>query len=201
MNRIGLISFFAFCIIVVSPIRAQDTLQKKMQLNYKNHVHFIMSDVVFKRVSFEYERLLGEEGKMSIKIPVSYSFGDVLPSTDNIGPIDLTTMPDWFVGLGLNLYPKGQGKFRFYFGAEFRMGESHSYDYLNVAYDENGGGEQFEVRDSFFQTAFLANAGIMYEPVERFIVGVNLGIGYASSSDDNTITSISSPEFRMGFRF
>ena len=201
MIKIILISFFAFCMLFGSPLSAQDTLPKNTQLIYKNHVHFIMSDIVFKRLSFEYERLLGEEGKMSIKIPVSYAFGDIIPTNNNIGPINLNTMPDWFVGLGLNLYPKGQGKFRFYFGAEFRMGESHSYDYLNVAYDENGGGEQYEVKDSFFQTAFLANAGIIYEPVDRLIVGVKLGLGYASSSDDDSITSVSSPEFRMGFRF
>jgi len=166
----------------------------------KNHLHFAMSDIIFKRISFEYERVLGEEQKIALKIPVSYAFGEIGGVDNYVGPVNLSDMPLWYVGLGFNLYPKGQGKFRFYFGAEFRVGDAKHYDQLNFGYVDDHYVEPELVEWTYFQTAFLANAGILYEPVDRFIVGLNLGVG-AGNGLNNNVVEIINPTFRVGLKF
>jgi len=193
-----------FCSVVSNSYAQDKTPVNKSDVEYtksfQNHIHLIISDVVFKRVTFDYERLLGEEKKIYLKVPISYAFGDVGGKNAHVGSVRLTTVPEWFVGFGFNLYPKGQGRFRFYFGAEFRVGDSHTW-VADSYFDENDMKIYVDKKISFFQTAFIANAGILYEATNQFIVGVSLGLGYGNSYNDKSLVEIVKPQFSMGLRF
>ena len=202
-------------------------IQLKAQVNETNNpisfkrniIHFNMSDVIFKRIGFDFEHVIGSEGIMSINIPVSVSFGDpdvmyqsLYYTQVQIFPMRfLVDFSDWYAGLGINFYPKGQGGFKMNFGAEMRVGAAHRYpeiyyqdDYVDCiqVYDEEGNSciQPTYKEQSFFQTSFLANIGMAYSPFEEFIVSLKLNAGITTSVD-NTVAPIFIPTLRMGLKF
>ena len=207
---------FLFLILLMIGLdgKAQDHEGEQALSFNQNSIHFNMSDVIFKRVGFEYEHVLGD-GHLSIKIPFSYSFGDPDGMYKSLYNSNLNGIPlrsivdftDWYLGLGANLYPKGQGKIRFYLGTEIRLGSAHKYDegyYDEYYYYYADDGEEdddivYEKHD-YFQTTFFVNAGFQLHPIENIVVSINLSIG-ASSSYDDDIDFLAHPSFRMGYSF
>jgi len=182
--------------ILISPVlKAQDSTNDKPLREFgKNNLSLFLSDVVMKRLSFEYEHIMGEKGNMSINIPVSFSIGTM---EDIYG--DET---QWWVGMGMKLYPTGQGVIRYCFGPEVRIMGAHlvSEDY----YYDNQTGEETIITDEkdLIHSAFLLNNGMIYEPTENFIFSVNLGLGFVSrDAKDSGFYPMATPSVRMGIRF
>ena len=147
-----------------------------------------------KRLSFEYEHIMGENGNMSINIPVSFSIGTM---DDIYG--DET---QWWVGMGMKLYPTGQGVIRYYFGPEVRIMGAHLVD-EDYYYDSETGEETITTNEmDLVHSAFLLNNGMIYEPTENFIFTVNLGLGFVSrDAKDPGFYPMATPSVRMGIRF
>ena len=154
----------------------------------KNNISIFLSDVVMKRISFEYEHIMGKEGNMSINLPASVSIADM----EDING-DKT---NWWVGIGMKMYPTGQGKIRYFIGPEVRI-ISAKVEY-SVWHDNYS--EEFD--DDLIHSAFLLNNGMIYEPTENFIFSVNLGLGFiARDNKDSGFYPMATPSVRMGFRF
>jgi len=186
---------FAISIIFVSMISAQtfsttqDETKKVVKEFDKNNFSLMMSDVILKRISFEYEHILGNEGNISINIPMSYAMDD----TDD--PM-INDVIDWWVGMGMKLYPTGQGTIRYFIGPEVRIYGAHgSHQVYYENYSE-------EIHQDYIHSAFLLNNGMIYEPTEHFVFSVNLGTGFLSrDSKDSGIQVLFTPSVRMGIRF
>ena len=182
--------------ILISPIlKAQESTSDKPLREFgKNNLSLFLSDVVMKRLSFEYEHIMGENGNMSINIPVSFSIGTM---DDIYG--DET---QWWVGMGMKLYPTGQGVIRYYFGPEVRIMGAHLVD-EDYYYDSETGEETITTNEmDLVHSAFLLNNGMIYEPTENFIFTVNLGLGFVSrDAKDPGFYPMATPSVRMGIRF
>lgn len=160
----------------------------------KNNVSIFLSDVVMKRISLEYEYVVGETGNMSINIPVSYS----IDKMENIYGYETT----WWAGIGMKLYPTGQGKIRYFIGPEVRIIAADN-NYTDVYYYE-GFTEEKTIEENLIHSAFLLNNGMIYEPSENFIFSVNLGLGFVNIDSEDSYSSfypMATPSVRMGIRF
>jgi len=182
--------------ILVSPLlKAQNSINNEQDRVFgKNNLSLFLSDVVMKRLSFEYEHIMGEKGNMSINIPASVSIGTM---EDIYG--DET---QWWVGMGMKLYPTGQGIIRYYFGPEVRIMGAHLV-HEDCYYDYETGQETVTPKEmDLIHSAFLLNNGMIYEPTENFIFTVNLGLGFVSrDAKDPGFYPMATPSVRMGIRF
>jgi len=163
----------------------------------RNNISLMLSDVVLKRVSFEYEHIFGDEGNMSINIPGSVALGD---AKDIYGDA-----LEWWGGLGMKLYPTGQGKIRYFFGPEVRVisaKDYHEQDYHIVYYSGYAEEVPYE-KEQYIHTAFLLNNGMIYEPSEHFIFSVCMGLGFIArdKKTGDSIFPMATPSVRMGIRF
>ena len=182
MKKIGIILLLT--VIVHTTMMAQE--EEKSFL--RNNLSFMMSDVVMKRISFEYEHVFGDNGNMAINIPASVAIGDQIDVYDD----DV----DWWVGMGMKFYPTGQGVIRYFVGPEVRIisAEKEIYDYHS--------GYTQEHTENLIHSAFLLNNGMIYEPSRNFIFSVNLGLGIVTrDSEDSGIYPMATPSVRLGIRF
>jgi hypothetical protein len=199
-----------FVLVLVSSIVFSQKEETNSSVNFKrNSITISMSDIVFKRVSFEYEHIVGREGVLSITIPFSVSFGD--PDAmykslyySNFEPFDfkyIVDFTDWYIGLGANFYPTGQGKASFFLGPEIRLGPAQRYsdEYYYHTYYSDDNQEEY-TREEYLQSTFLLNIGGAYQPVNNFTIALKLGVGI-SSSINNQISPAFYPTFKMGFKF
>ncbi|NOR86466.1 MAG: hypothetical protein GQ527_02535 [Bacteroidales bacterium] len=207
MKKIFLVFSCLFLGLIISEVKAQDSdVVDKLEFG-RNNISLTMSDVIFKRISFQYERIIGDNGTISITVPFSYAFDEVNVSYNtsysmgygNLSMENIVDYSDWYIGLGFNLYPAGQGAFRAYFGPEIRMGPAHiSREQIDYVYE--GDKDVIYPEDiEYTYSSFLLNIGAIYEPAENFIVSLNLGVG-AQSGDDEMLLQFA-PAFRIGFRF
>jgi len=188
---------FALGLFLLTSISAQTfsapKKEKKKNLDFgKNNISLFLSDVVMKRISFEYEHIMGETGNMSINIPASVSIGTMTDVYDD--------EVNWWVGIGMKLYPTGQGTIRYFFGPEVRIIGAHV---TNVFYNYYDNYTQETSQDlDLVHSAFLLNNGMIYEPTKNFIFTVSLGLGFISRDDkDPGFYPMATPSVRMGIRF
>jgi len=176
--------------LMLPTLKAQDDELEIEEIEFgKNNISLFLSDVVLTRLSFEYEHIFGDQGNMSINIPVSVALSEV---DDVYGDV-----VKWWAGIGMKLYPTGQGKIRYFVGPEMRIISASDtfYDY-HENYNK-------ETTEDMIHTAFLLNNGFIYEPAEHFIFSVNLGVGLISrdQKSNDGIEPLFAPSVRMGFRF
>lgn len=141
----------------------------------KNLVGYHLFDVVYGDFTFSYERILAS-GTIGIKIPVGFGYaynsqGDYYNSSDN------RVKNMFYSGLGINFYPTGQGKWRYFLGPNIRVGYGkQSYwvsewdDYGNYVGDD-------EVENEGIYTKFFVDNGVMYTPVRNLSISAIVGIG------------------------
>jgi hypothetical protein len=178
-------------VLVLPALKAQEEVAE--DAFGRNNLSLLLSDVVMKRISFEYEHVFGDEGNMSINIPGSVAIAEA----DDVYGDEV----QWWGGLGMKLYPTGQGKIRYFVGPEVRV-ISAKYNDQYVTYYE-GWAENVTVDENYIHTAFLLNNGMIYEPAENFIFSVNLGLGFVAR-DQKTgdgIMPMATPSVRLGIRF
>ena len=195
MKKLLVITVLAFLTITINAQTFKPAQKENKQLNTdfgKNNLSLFLSDVVMKRISFEYEHIMGDAGNMSINIPASFSIGDMQDVYDD--------EVHWWVGIGMKLYPTGQGTIRYFFGPEVRIIGAEFTEY-NVIYYDNYTHESNTPQD-LIHSAFLLNNGMIYEPTKNFIFTVNLGLGFMSRDNkDPGFYPMATPSVRMGIRF
>ncbi len=195
MKKLLIIVLLALFIIPSIDAQTFKTAEKEAAENLefgRNNLSLFLSDVVMKRISLEYEHIMGDQGNMSINIPASYSIGEM---EDLYGD-----EVKWWVGIGMKLYPTGQGTIRYFFGPEVRIIGAHVED---IYYDYHDNYTQgYSSEDELIHSAFLLNNGMIYEPTENFIFTVSLGLGFMSrDAKDPGFYPMATPSVRMGVRF
>ncbi len=207
-----------FIIILVLLVYFLPDSNAQQTQHKKNNISWNLIDMGLQRFSFEYERMTND-GKMSFTLPLSYRFGEAgryIDYNDN-DVSEVNTYPDfsqfrdesdWYVGLGFMFHPiENAKKVQLFFGPEIRFGEAthvdkyliypEDYDYTS-SYYEPGTEERTEIHYTY--SAFLANVGLKYYPIDQLFLGIKLGIG-AYGSHSNGLNGIISPALRMGFSF
>ncbi len=157
-------------------INQQETSEEPVNVDLrkdfaKNIISYHMFDIVFGDIAFSYERLLSN-GLIGFKIPVAFGYA-YYSDTYNFNS-------EFYSGLGVNFYPTGQGKWRYFVGPQFRFGyggEKNS-DYYWY-YDEFGNYVEGhnETDSEGFYTQFFFDNGVAYMPIRNFSICAILSIG------------------------
>jgi hypothetical protein len=167
----------------------------------KNLITYHLFDVVYGDFTFSYERILSS-GNVSIRIPVG--FGYAYSSGFN----------DWnsnrlynlfYSGIGVNFYPTGQGKWRYFVGPNIRVGYGKDI-YWQAIYDNNGNYiSDGEVSNEGIYTKFFMDNGLMFTPVKNFCVSAIVGVGvryFPNASDfNNSVTPTGYFSMNVSYRF
>lgn len=159
-----------------------------------NIIYLNVVDILFQNITFGYERILGENRKLGIRIPVSFSLygnnnNDILFNTYNV----------FYSGIDLNFYPFGQRQASFYIGPVIRSGVSR---FRNDVFDEFN--FSTVVSSSAYAT-FLFNGGFTWNPIEELTMTSSLGIGsrryFGNSPNGRSTVTAASFWFAFGYRF
>lgn len=171
----SLLSIFAIIIMTFpASLQAQETVKR-------HQIAFMLSDVVFTRISFDYEQILDEKTMFSLHMPVSVA----LSPLSSI--IDAEEMKFW-VGVGCNIYPTGQGRFKYFLGPEMRYSlvDYISTDFVNMQYVDELGNPMYITKEQerrindMSSLYFLVNNGVIFTPTSSFAVSAILGLGIQS---------------------
>lgn len=176
----------------------------------QHHIGFLLSDVVFTRVSFDYEYIIDESGIFSLHIPASVA----LSPTPSI--IDYEEEIKFWAGVGFNIYPTGQGKLKYFLGPELRysMVDYTAYDTQRYEYQDAFGNPMYIYEEKeqpikdMSNMYFLVNNGLIYTPISRFAVSAVLGLGLQSrlidkdklGYEDNFLPAVTFSA-RLGYKF
>lgn len=134
----------------------------------KNIIAYHMFDLVFGDFAVSYERLLNN-GMVGFKVPVAlgyYYYSDIGNFSNII-----------YSGLGVNFYPTGQGKWRYFMGPQVRLGIGKENDWIDY-YDDYGNYQYTdEVENQGFYTQFFVDNGVTFLPVKHFGISVIASVG------------------------
>lgn len=170
--------------------------------NYtKNLISYHLFDVVYRDFTFSYERILAS-GIISIKIPVGigYGYGNDLNNNFNSRVYNLI-----YSGIGVNFYPTGQGKWRYFVGPNIRVGYGKLINYNGGYIDEYGNWVQGEVSVEGVYTKFFVDNGLMFTPIRNFCVSAIVGVGVRvfpeAGANNNTVMPTGYFSMNISYRF
>ncbi|MCK9398963.1 MAG: hypothetical protein M0Q51_03065 [Bacteroidales bacterium] len=170
-------------------------LRKDFAKNILSHDLF---DLVFMDFTVSYERLLSN-GIVGFKIPLSVCF-DRYDESSNFNFNNI-----FFSGLGLNFYPTGQGKWRYFVGPQVRIG--YGWESSWVTYWDESGNYLYdeEVKNEGLYTKFFVNNGIIFTPIKNFSFSMigSIGIRYfpGASYDYDTVRPDGDFSINISYRF
>lgn len=164
----------------------------------RNIFSYNLFDLVWNNFTVSYEYIF-KNGKTGLKIPLSlgYNYND---ENTNFNFRNIFSS-----GVGINFYPTGQGKWKYFMGPQLKLGLGKEQEYYYY-YDEWGNylGEEIRGLESFYGKFFIDN-GIMFTPVKNFSLAafVSLGVRYVAESDfDNEgIRTDGAFGFNLSYRF
>jgi hypothetical protein len=166
--------------------------------DFKRNVFFYhLFDVVINDFTLSYERI-SRSGLVGVRIPLSAGYN--VENEDNENDIKNLV----YTGIGLNFYPTGQGKWKYFMGPNLRLGLGKIYSYV---YDD-GNWPQYEIKmkeSEFFYVKLLVDNGVMFMPVKSFcfeIIG-GLGVRYFDlpGSEEAGVRSTAHFSVNLGYRF
>ena len=93
--------------------------KKELSTNFtKNLFGYHLFDVVYGDFTFSYERILNS-GTIGINIPLGFGYAY---NSDYFNASDNWVKNLFYSGIGINFYPTGQGKWRYFVGPQVRIG-------------------------------------------------------------------------------
>ncbi len=167
-----------------------------------NIISINITDILFQNVTFSYERFLGEQKKLGLRVPLSFSlYGD----KNNISPIR-GYYNIFYSGIDFNYYPLGQGQTRLFLGPVLRTGFARVRNEITT-YDESS--FSYKTVQSFSNTgyfSFMIQGGFLFTPVKEIIISTSLGLGSkryfnAAPNNGNQATATAAFHFSVGYRF
>jgi len=167
----------------------------------RNLLNYHLFDVVYGDFTISYERILAS-GTIGIKIPVGFGYAynsDYFNNSDN-----------WvknlaYSGIGVNFYPTGQGKWRYFVGPNVRIGYGKQSHWVTV-WDDQGNYmyDEYDDAEGIYSKFFVDN-GIMFTPVRSFSISAiaGMGIRYFPQADyySNTVMPTAYFSMNMSYRF
>ncbi len=164
-----------------------------------NIISINVPDILFQNVTFSYERFLGEQKKLGLRFPISFSlYGD------NNNNFPLNSYKIFYSGVDVNYYPKGQGQARMFLGPVLRTGYARVSN-SNTIYD----GFSLNSNQSISNTAyfsFMLQGGFLFTPVKEIIISSSFGLGSiryfsAAPNNGNLAQATATFHFSVGYRF
>ncbi|MCD4745470.1 MAG: hypothetical protein K8R58_04155 [Bacteroidales bacterium] len=159
----------------------------------RNILAYHLFDIIFGDFSISYERI-SKNGKIGFKIPVCVGYGD-----ENSSVLKNT----FYSGFGVNFYPTGQGKWKYFTGPNIKIGTGKEYywDYYTYPYYYH---EKYYKNIFYFKV--LIDNGLCYSPIKNFTVSayVSIGVKYIDESYyeyDDKLSSTAHFSFNLGYRF
>lgn len=146
----------------------------------RNLFGYCLSDVLFNDFTLFYE-YISKNQKVGFKIPFSMGY-DIKDNPDNLANL-------FSSGFGINFYPTGQGKWKYFMGPNIKFGLANYYQYYYY-WDPNigdfGSYVQQDVDEDFFYFRMLVDNGIIYSPIKNFCISGSCGLGvrYFDLSED-----------------
>lgn len=146
----------------------------------RNLISYHLFDLVFGDFTFSYERILAN-GQVGFKVPIAIGY-DYYSDMYNFNNV-------FYSGIGVNFYPTGQGKWRYFMGPQVQIGLGREDDYIYY-YDDYGNyiSDQYVENEGIF-TRFFVDNGVVFVPVRNFSIAAiaSIGIRYfpeATYNDD-----------------
>lgn len=167
----------------------------------KNLISFHLFDVVYYDFTFSYERILAS-GTIGIQIPVG--IGYAYSSDFNNNSSD-RVKNKFYSGIGINFYPTGQGKWRYFVGPNIRVGYGKLIDYSYGGYYDDQGNwvaEGDRITEGIYTKFFMDN-GVIFTPVKNFSVAAVAGVGvrFFPEVNSNAVMPTAYFSFNMSYRF
>jgi hypothetical protein len=166
----------------------------------RNMLSYHLFDVIYGDFTFSYERILSS-GTVSIKIPVGfgYAYNSDYNSNGNEWVKNLI-----YTGIGVNFYPTGQGKWRYFLGPNIRVGYGKQSYWVDM-WDDNGYYTSSEEYSEGIYTKFFVDNGIMFTPVKNFSISAVVGVGirYFPQADyyNNVVMPTGNFSMNINYRF
>lgn len=148
----------------------QGALNEGFAPNLLNH-HFL--DIMYGDVTFSYERILGS-GIVGIHIPFGFGYAYDLEFFEGN---DTWVKNKFFSGFGLNFYPSGQSRWRYFVGPKMLVGYGKQEEYY-VFYDEYGNFMYSDYVDNegiYFK--YMVDNGVRFNPLRNSSVAAILSVG------------------------
>jgi len=159
----------------------------------KNFLTYHLADLIINNFTLSYEHLF-KNGSIGLQIPVSFGYGNY---EENDG-----LKNNFYSGIYLNLYPTGQGKWRYFLGPAVRLGIA---DFENKWYNYPSGQLIDNSKHNFFYGKLFINNGVMFTPVSSLSIRcvLSLGIRYTPNITfiSNNIETAAAFSFNMSYRF
>ena len=148
--------------------------KQELSTNFtKNLLSYHLFDVVYGDFTFSYERILSS-GTVGIKIPLGFGYAY---NSDYFNNNDNWVKNMVYSGIGVNFYPTGQGKWRYFLGPNVRIGYGKQ-SYWVTYWDDYGnyiGDEEKEAEGIYAK--FYVDNGVMFTPVRNLSISTIVGFG------------------------
>jgi hypothetical protein len=148
--------------------------KEELKTNYtKNLIGYHLFDVVYGDFTFSYERILSS-GTIGIVIPVGFGYAY---NSDYFNNNENWLKNGIYSGIGINFYPTGQGKWRYFLGPQVRVGYGKQ-TYWADEWDQYGNYVgYYETSAEGIYTKFIVDNGIMFTPVRNLSISAIVGFG------------------------
>ncbi len=171
---------------------------KKTESIFGNNIISInVPDILFQNITFSYEIFVGEQKKLGLRVPLSFSlYGD------NNNNFAFRSYNIFYSGVDINYYPTGQGQARMFLGPVLRTGyarlNSSVYDAYSMYYVNS------TVNTGYF--SFMLQGGFLFTPVKEIIISSSFGLGSrryftAAPNNGNLAQPTATFHFSVGYRF
>lgn len=175
--------------------------KQELAENYKaNLISYHLFDVIYGDFTISYERILAS-GTVSINIPVGFGYAY---NSDYINNRNEWVKNLIYSGIGVNFYPTGQGKWRYFLGPNIRVGYGKQ-SYWDEGWDEYGNYYYDEEYTEGIYTKFFVDNGLMFTPVKNFSISAIVGVGvrYFPQANyyNNTVMPTGNFSMNINYRF
>ena len=179
-------------------ISEHQTISSSQTAIGKNLISFHLLDFVISNFTLSYERIIAD-GKYGVQVPISLGYA-TQPVDIPIPPIGDTyankLISEFYSGVSFNIYPTGQGTFKYFLGPAIRIG--HGKYFTNW---DNYSATHEEISTNYFK--LLVNNGFvltMAQSLSLSLVG-SIGIQYLDNVDVNPTQTTGALSFDISFRF
>jgi hypothetical protein len=160
--------------IIQNQVEPAKLAKQELATNFcKNIISYHLFDVVYGDFTFSYERIISS-GTVGIVIPVGFGYAY---NSDYFNNNENWVKNGIYSGIGINFYPTGQGKWRYFVGPNVRIGYGKQ-SYWQSYYDEYGNYmyDQEDIAEGIY-TKFFVDNGIIFTPVRNFSISSIVGVG------------------------
>ncbi len=187
------LSAIACCLTLSTFSFAQETGKPMAAPSHsKNIISYDFLSPLYGKATLSYERILAK-GYLGLRLPMSYGFGG--------GELGLNTK--WETGLEVKIYPTGQGKVKYFFGVEGKVGRMN-YWRNNCPTCYYILEDQLIYQPPRDYIGIYAKNGIVYNPYKHIGFNAALGLGLYQEFSPYSFRNLTEHgffEFGINYRF